>query len=324
MQEPAFRMIETNGVRLRTVVEGEGPLVILLHGWPQCWFLWRHQIAPLVAAGYTVAVPDQRGFGGSSAPPAIDDYNILNMTRDVVGLARALGHSTFNLVGHDWGCIIAWNTALLHPQACATVLGLSVPFWRAGKATVDPPGMDDRFWYIRYFQTPGVVEAELEADIRTSLLKAYYGLSGDAPPHVWMSQLAKPKNSRLLDLLPMPAQLPVWLSEEELDYYVAQYQHSGFRGPCNLYRNLPTMDALTPELENRRFTQPAAFIAGSRDEVLDYDSNWRERLPKAFDDLRFISLIEGAGHWLQMEKPAETTAEMLRFLKDVAPTGGRG
>ena len=312
-------MIETNGVTLRTVVQGDGPLVILLHGWPQCWYLWRHQIAPLVAAGYRVAVPDQRGFGGSSRPPAIEDYNIRQMAADVVGLAHALGYAEFNLIGHDWGCIIAWNTALLHPTHCKTVMGLSVPFWRAGRATIDPPGMEDKFWYIRYFQTPGVVEAELETDIRASLLRIYYGISADAPTLTWMKQLEYPRSSRLLDVLPLPARLPAWLSEADLAYYVAQYQHSGFRGPCNLYRNLPTMNALTLELEDRKFTQPAAFIAGREDNVLLYDSTWRQWFPQAFDDLRFIELIAGAGHWLQVEKPTETTTQMLRFLREVAP-----
>lgn len=319
MREPEFRYLETNGVTLRTVVQGDGPLVILLHGWPQCWFLWRHQIAPLVAAGYQVAVPDQRGFGGSSRPAAIADYDIRKMTSDVVGVARALGHDTFNLIGHDWGCIIAWNTALLHPSACRTVMGLSVPFWRVGRATIDPPGKDDRFWYIRHFQTPGVIEAELEADVRTALLKIYYGLSADAPRHSWIGQLAHPRDGGLLDVLPMPATLPAWLSEDELAYYVAQYERSGFRGPCNLYRNLPTMSALTPELEGARFTQPAAFVAGRDDDVLLYDPDWQSWFPKAFDDLRFIELIPDAGHWLQVEQPAATTAQMLRFLAEVAP-----
>lgn len=319
MIEPTFQFIETNGVTLRTVVKGDGPLVILLHGWPQCWYLWRHQIEPLVAAGYRVAVPDQRGFGGSSAPPAIDDYNIRTMAADVVGLARALGYAEFNLIGHDWGCLIAWNTALLHPDTCKTVMGLSVPFWRAGRATIDPPGMDDRFWYIRHFQTPGVIEAELEQDIRTSLLKIYCGLSADAPPMTWMKQLEHPRTSKLLDVLPLPAALPAWLTAEDLDYYVAQYTRSGFRGPCNLYRNLPTMNQITPELEGRKFTQPAAFVAGREDNVLHYDPTWQSWFPQAFDDLRFIELIDGAGHWLQVEKPAATTAQMLRFLREVAP-----
>ena len=318
MIEPTFQMIDTNGVTLRTVVKGEGPLVILLHGWPQGWYLWRHQIEPLVAAGYRVAVPDQRGFGGSSAPPAIEDYNIREMAGDVVGLAKALGYDKFNLIGHDWGCLIAWNTALLHEHACQSVMGLSVPFWRAGHATIDPPGMDDRFWYIRHFQTPGVIEAELEVDIRLSLRKVYYGLSADAPPLTWMKQLEHPRHSRFLDVMPMPAALPAWLSEDELAYAVAQYQKSGFRGPCNLYRNLPSMNALTPELENKKFSQPAAFGAGREDNVLLYDPTWQSWFAQAFEDLRFIELIDGAGHWLQLEKPAQTTALMLRFLREVA------
>lgn len=319
MQEPDFRYVETSGATLRTVVQGDGPLVILLHGWPQCWYLWRHQIEPLAAAGYCVAVPDQRGFGGSSRPAAIEDYDIRKMTGDVVGLARGLGYDEFNLIGHDWGCIIAWNTALLHPAHCRTVMGLSVPFWRAGRATIDPPGKDDRYWYIRHFQTPGLIEAELEADLRTSLLKLYYGLSADAPRHSWLGQLEHPRDSRLLDLLPLPAQLPAWLSEDDLAYYVAQYARSGFRGPCNLYRNLPTMNALTPELDGARFTQPAAFAAGREDDVLLYDPDWRSWFPDAFDDLRFIELIPDAGHWLQVEQPAATTAQMLRFLREVSP-----
>jgi len=319
MQEPTFRFIDSNGVRLRVVVAGEGPLVILLHGFPQCWYLWRHQIAPLVAAGYRVAVPDQRGFGGSEAPPNVADYNIRTLAADVVGLARALGEERFNLIGHDWGCIVAWNTALLHEDTCKSVMGLAVPFWRAGQATVDPPGMDDRFWYIRYIQAPGVAEAELEQDIRLSLRKIYYGISGDAPPLTWMKQLEQPRDSKLLDTLPLPAKPLAWLSEEDLDYYVQQYRTSGFRGPLNYYRNLPTMNALTPELEGKKFVQPAAFIAGSRDSVLHYDPNWRQWFPNFFHDLRFIELVDGAGHWLQVEKPQETTALMLRFLSLVEP-----
>lgn len=319
MQEPAFEMIETNGVRLRTVVSGEGPLVILLHGWPQSWYLWRHQIAPLAAAGYKVAVPDQRGYGGSSKPADVADYGIRQLTGDVAGLARALGYDEFNLIGHDWGCLVAWNTALLHADTCRSVMGLSVPFWRPTDATVNPPGMDDRFWYIRYFQEPGVVEAELEQDLEASLLKLYYGLSADSPYGAWMRQLEYPKSAGLLETLPETSSLPRWLSAEDFAYYVSQYRMSGFLGPCNWYRNIPTLAASTPELDGARFTQPAAFASGAQDDVLLYDPDWRASFPLAFDDLRFIEIIEGAGHWLQVEAPAATTAVMLRFLAEVEP-----
>jgi len=316
MKERHFEMINTNGVTLNTVVEGDGPLVVLLHGWPQCWYLWRHQIDPLVAAGYKVAVPDQRGYGASSKPDAVDAYNIRDLAADINGLALALGYDKFILIGHDWGCLVAWNTALLHPTSCTGVMGLSVPFWRPTAATVNPPGMDDRFWYIRYFQQPGIVEAELERDLEASLLQLYYGLAADSPFGAWMKQLEFPASATLLEALPKTDRLPSWLSAEDFAVYLESYRQSGFRGPCNWYRNIPTNNAITPELDNARFTQPAAFVAGAQDDVLLYDPDWRSSFGDAFNDLRFVEIIEGAGHWLQVEKPAETTAQMLRFLKE--------
>lgn len=315
MKNRHFEMIQTNGVTLRTVVEGKGPLVILLHGFPQCWYLWRHQIDPLVEAGFQVAVPDQRGYGGSDCPPAIADYNIRDLAADVAGIAPALGHDEFIVIGHDWGCMVAWNTALLHDKTCRAVMGLSVPFWRPGIEMVNPPGMDESFWYVRYFQEPEVPEAELERNIESSLLSTYYTISGDAPLATFMKQLEQPRTSGFSDILLTPEKLPPWLTQEDLAYYVKQYKTSGFRGPINWYRNIPTNNSLTPELESKRFTQPAAFVAGAEDDVLLMDPSWRDAFPKAFDDLRFIELVEGAGHWVQMEKPKESTALILRFLQ---------
>ena len=179
--------------------------------------------------------------------------------------------------------------------------------------------MDDRFWYIRYFQPQHIAEAELDKDIEASLLQLYYGLAADSPCGVWMKQIDFPRSAGLLDALPRTAKLPAWLSAQDFAYYVAQYRRSGFRGPNNWYRNMLYNNAITPELEKARFTQPAAFVAGSEDDVLLYDPNWRESFPKHFDDLRFIDIVAGAGHWLQVEKPAETTAQMLRFLREVEP-----
>ena len=194
-------------------------------------------------------------------------------------------------------------------------MGLSVPFWRITDAALNPVGMDDRFWYIRYFQEEGPAEAELEKDVERSLRILYYGLAGDSPAGSWMTQLEHPKSSGLLDALPQPETLPAWLSQADLDYYVEQYKTSGFRGPNNWYRNIPTNNGITPELEGKKFSQPAAFVAGTADDVLLYDPNWRDTFPEAFHDLRFIELIEGAGHWVQAEKPKETNALILRFLQ---------
>ena len=310
-----LQRIETNGITLETVVEGDGPLVILLHGWPQCWYLWRHQIAPIVEAGYRVAVPNQRGFGGSSAPDEIEAYNIRELAADVVGLSKALGYESFTLLGHDWGCIAAWNTALLHPDTCTAIMGLSVPFWRFGDDFVNPP--QDGFWYARLFQTPGLAERDLEADLEGSLSGIYYGLGGDVPRGTFLKQLDHPATASFREVFPPPAALPPWLTREDLAVYVDEYRKSGFRGPNNWYRNIPTMKALTPELEGARFSQPAAFAAGAEDVALMIDTDWQANFERSFDDLRFIEIIDGAGHWVQMEKPAETTSAILRFLESL-------
>ena len=319
IHEPDFQFIETNGVTLRTVVKGEGPLVILLHGFPEFWHLWRHQIAPIVDAGYKVAVPDQRGYAGSDAPSAVEGYDILQLTGDVVGLATALGYEKFILIGQDWGCIVAWNAALLYPDRISAVMGLSVPYWGRGKnpnALLNPPGLDGKYWYMRNWQQPGV-EIELDANIEASLRLTYYALSADSPPGTWMSQVMFPADTRLADLFDVPAELPSWLSQQDLDYHVAQFKNNGFRGGVNWYRNIERNWALTPQLADAKFTQPAHFIAGAQDDVLLYVPNWAEIMPAYFDDLRRVKLIEGAGHWLMLEKPQETTDEILLFLDSV-------
>jgi pimeloyl-ACP methyl ester carboxylesterase len=316
-----YQLIGTNGIHLRTVVEGNGPLVILLHGFPQCWYLWRHQIAPLVEAGFQVAAPDQRGYGGSDRPSAIEAYNIIELTNDVAGLADALGHEQFIVVGHDWGAPVAWHTALLHPHRVRAVVGLSVPYtrWRVGTLTRQE-NFGDNFWYMVYFQQPGVAEAELEADIRKSLRTIYYSVSGDAPPGLLLGQ--KPATAKFLDGMADPEHLPAWLTEEDLDYYVAQFEQSGFRGPLNWYRNIDRNIELTPQLdslETGKIQQPAFYIAGMKDPVLQFaGGRGVEQMDKWMADLRGKVFIEGVGHWTPMERPAEVNQALLGFLMTVA------
>ena len=321
MKPRNFQTIETNGIRLRVVVEGTGPLVILLHGWPQCWYLWRHQIDPLVAAGFQVAIPDQRGYGGSDKPAAIEAYNMLELTNDVAGIATALGHEKFLVVGHDWGAPVAWHTALLHPQRVKAVAGLSVPYtrWRKGTLT-QQEFYGDRFWYMVYFQQPGVAEAEFEADLRKSLRMIYYSVSADAPREGL--RMNKPSTAKFLDGMidpeTLPAPLPAWLTEEDLDYYVAQYEQSGFRGPINWYRNIDRNCDLTPQLEHAHIEQPSFFIAGKRDPVLAFgDGKGIESMQRRLNDLRGIVLLDDAGHWVQIERPNEVTEALLGFLNTV-------
>ncbi|WP_208345873.1 alpha/beta hydrolase [Aetokthonos hydrillicola] len=269
MKKRNFRTIETNSVHLNTVVEGDGPLVILLHGWPQCWYLWRNQIDPLVEAGFQVAVPNQRGYDSSDAPQEIEAYDILNLTGDVAGIADALGHETFIVVGHDWGAPVAWNTALLYEERVNAVVGMSVPYLRypIGSLT-NQENFGDNFWYMVYFQKPGIAEAEFEADIRRSLSKIYYSASGCAPEGIFLNP--KPSTSGFLDGLSDPEELPTGMTQEDIDYYVEQYTHSGFRGSLNWYRNIDRNMEVTPQLSGKKISQPALYIAGEKDPVLKF------------------------------------------------------
>jgi pimeloyl-ACP methyl ester carboxylesterase len=290
-------------------------LVVLLHGFPQSWYLWRHQIDPLVDAGFQVAVPDQRGYGGSDRPEPIEAYNIVELTNDVAGLASALGHEQFIVIGHDWGAPVAWHTALLHPKRVRAVVGMSVPYFRGQAGTMTKQeNFGDNFWYMVYFQKPGAAEAEFEADVRKSLRMIYFAASGDAPEGLWFVQ--KPATAKFLDGLIDPPSLPSWLSQQDLDYYVAQYQQSGFRGPLNWYRNIDRNVELTPQLEGVKIEHPSFFIAGSNDIVLSYGGGgWVAEMDRWLPDLRGKVIVEGAGHWVQAEKPAPVNEALLGFLK---------
>lgn len=315
--EPQFTFVQINGVRLRCVVEGEGPLAILVHGWPESWYSWRHQIAPLRTAGFRVVVPDVRGYGGSDAPAAVEAYDMESLIGDLLGLIGHFGERRAVLIGHDWGAPIVWNTAALHPDRVRAVAALSVPYAPRGKISSTELWRRlyaGRFFYQLYFQEPGRAEAEFEADIRGALRKIYYAGSGDAPKGIFPRD--KPADAPMLDTLPDPPTLPAWLSEQDLDYYVEQFRRSGFRGGLNRYRNQDRDWERLTALSGARITVPACFIAGSRDKVLRFvpDVDLVENMKRWIDDLRVCELIEGAGHWIQQERPAQVNAILLRFL----------
>lgn len=301
--------IETNGITLRTIVEGDGPLAILLHGFPRCWYLWRHQIDPLKEAGFRVAVPDQRGYGASSRPERIEDYNILELAADVIGLADALGEEKFYLVGHDWGCIVAWYTAWLYPHRLHCVMGLSVPLSPIGTYIVNPPGLDDNFWYIRYFQNPGVAEQEFEADIDRTM-RFFNGASK-------VMGTPKPRDAAMFGDDPTPTELQPAITEEDNAYYVASYTESGFRGPINWYRNMSRIHTLTPWLENAKVLVPAYFLGGAKDPVISFVPDGYNRQDALFSDLRGKQLIDGAGHLVQEEEPEVVSEAIVAFLSGI-------
>jgi pimeloyl-ACP methyl ester carboxylesterase len=312
-----LQMIDTGAARLRVALAGEGPLIVLIHGFPESWYSWRHQIPVLAEAGFRVAAPDVRGYGGSDRPHAIDAYAMKQMRGDIAGLIASLGAGKAIIVGHDWGAPIAYSTALFYPKRVRAVAGLSAPYLGRGPM----PSVElyrriyqDRFFYQLYFQEPGIAETELEADLRTSLRKVYYGSSGEAKKI--NDRIENPTGPGYLDRRVDPPSFPSWMTEADLDYYVGQFRDSGFRGPLNRYRNSERDFADMAAVGGRRLAQPSAFLAGSLDPVLSMipGIDMVEMMRAQCDDLRLVRLMEGAGHWLQQERPAEVNDALLEFL----------
>jgi pimeloyl-ACP methyl ester carboxylesterase len=317
-----MKFFEANGITIRAALEGDGPLVIMVHGWPELWYSWRHQIRALSAAGYRVVAPDVRGYGESDKPYPIEAYDMVEMTSDVVGLIEALGADQAILVGHDWGAPICWNTAALYPDRVSAIAGLSVPALRRGEvSSIDlwKQAYAGRFFYQLYFQAEGIAEAELEADIRTALRKIYFSYSGDRTPEDVRAIEGKGPNATFLEGLRDPDPFPTWLTDEDLDYYAAAFTKGGFRGPLNRYRAQQRDWELLPQLSELVIEPPSCFIAGALDPVrgivpgLDLYAN-----AGAFcSDFRGSTIVEGGGHWIQQEKPQEVNRALLRFLDEV-------
>ena len=325
MQDFAEQMVATNGIRLRTIVVGDGPLVLMVHGWPELWYSWRHQMRTLADAGYRVAAPDVRGYGGSDKPPAVADYRMSLITADMAGLVETLSDDgTAVIVGHDWGAPIAWTTTLLYPDQIRAVIALSVPW--GGRGEIPPLQLwkqlytdRGRFFYQVYFQQPGVAEAELEADMRGTLRKIYFAGSGEGIGNLPEEATHKGVDDTYLKGLPDPDSLPTWLSEADLDYFVAAFESSGMRGPLNRYRCQDMDWEELPQLSDMKIAQPACFIAGTKEPVLSFvpDVDMVENMRKRVPNLQQVRLIEGGGHWIQQEYPQEVSTAMLEFLRDL-------
>jgi pimeloyl-ACP methyl ester carboxylesterase len=312
-----FIKVENGGVSLNVAVKGEGPLILCVHGWPELWYSWRHQIERFAGRGYKVAAMDVRGYGGSSKPPEIAAYSMRNLASDVAAVIDALGGGAAILFGHDWGAPIVWNTALLHPGKVSAVAGLSVPYFPRGEAsllTAVRAIYAGRFFYQIYFQPEGVAEAELEADVATSLRKIYFALSGDAPVDKWLE--TKPADARLLDGMTDPQPFPAWLSARDLDVYVEAFRAGGFRGPLNRYRAQEIDFADLADLAGASITQPACFVGGERDAVRHFipGGDLYATPGAACADFRGSTIVPGAGHWVQQEAPEAVNAALEAFL----------
>ena len=318
----SHRTVEANGIHLHIAEQGEGPTVLLCHGFPESWYSWRHQLSALAAAGFRAIAPDMRGYGRSDRPEAIEQYTLLHLVGDMVGLLDALGIEQAAIAGHDWGAPVAWHAALLRPDRFRGVIGLSVPY--RPRTSVVPtsvmPQRDDAVFYQLYFQTPGVAEAEFERDVRTTLAKILYAASGDAPrlPGAGGGEVAMvSRDGGFLTRMPVPDILPAWLSKADLDFYVGEFTRTGFRGGLNWYRNIDRSWELLAPFVQAKVTVPALYMAGDRDLVVAFRNMDKAiaNLATYVPQLRGSVILPGCGHWTQQERAAEVSAAMIDFLR---------
>ena len=311
--------VENGSVKISVLADGPATCdalpILCVHGWPELAYSWRHQIAHFSAVGRRIAAMDVRGYGESDKPDGIAAYTMRELCGDVAAVIDAFGGRAI-LFGHDWGAPIVWHTALRHPDQVAAVAGLSVPYVPMG----DTPFLAamrhiyaGRFFYQLYFQEPGVAEAEFESDPQ-ALAKIYYGISGEGVAH--FTGQAKGPDDGFLTGMPMPDTLPAWMSADELAVYQAAFREGGWTGPLNRYRAQDIDFAERAPVAGRRIAQPAAFIAGTLDPVRRFvpGADMFADPGAACDDFRGATLIDGIGHWVQQEAPAETNAALDRFV----------
>jgi pimeloyl-ACP methyl ester carboxylesterase len=314
------RMIETNGIRLHVAEQGAGPLVILCHGFPECWYSWRHQLAALAAAGFHAVAPDLRGYGRSDRPPEVEKYTVLHDVGDLVGLVDALGSQQAVIAGHDIGATVAWQAALMRPDRFRAVIALSVPFRLQGFGTSVPPTSlmarnEDAVFYQLYLQTPEA-EAALGRDLRRTFRSQFYALSGDSPPPADGARFAgmiPRKGTFLAD----PASLPAWVTEADIDVYVGEFTRSGFRGALGWFRNIDrSWEQLAPYAGAAPIV-PALYIAGDRDFVVAANAQFVARQAALLPKLRPAVMLAGCGHWTEQERAPQVNDAMIDFLRSL-------
>jgi pimeloyl-ACP methyl ester carboxylesterase len=320
MPEVTHRMIETNGIRLHVAEQGEGPLIILCHGFPECWYSWRHQLGALAKAGFRAVAPDLRGYGRSDRPEEVEKYTILDDIGDIVGLVGALGAKQAVIAGHDIGAAIAWQATLLRPDLFRAVIALSPPFRTRGFGTSGPPTTlmprnENAVFYQLFLQTPEA-EVALGRDLRRTLRSQFYSLSGDKPPSAgggFAAGMVPRKGALLAD----PASLPPWITESDIDVYVEAFTRSGLRGPLSWWRNIDRGWELMAPFAGAAVTVPALYIAGDRDFVATAFSQDIAKQSALVPKLRPPIMLAGCGHWTQQERAPEVSAAMIDLLRQL-------
>jgi pimeloyl-ACP methyl ester carboxylesterase len=289
--------------------------VLLVHGFPETWYSWRHQLPAMAAAGYRAVAIDVRGYGRSSKPRAIEAYRMLAHVADNVAVVRALGATTATVIGHDWGSPIAATSALLRPDIFTAVGLLSVPYTL--RSSVRPTdafalaGGDEEF-YVSYFQQAGRAEAEMETDVRSWLRGFYTGLSGNAAHG--RNLFTIPHGGRMRDRLPDSDPLPRWLSEDDLDVYAQEFERTGLTGALNRYRNVDRDWEDLAAWDGAIIDQPAIFIGGEQDASTTWMADAIEAHGATLPKLRGSHLLDGCGHWVQQERAEDVSRLLIEWL----------
>jgi len=316
MIEITHRTVATNNIRIHLAEAGQGPTVLMIHGFPESWYSWREQLPVLAEQGYHAVAMDVRGYGRSSKPTRVQDYRMLKNVADVVGVVQAINNGKVTVVGHDWGAPIAWNSALLRPDLFTGVAGLSVPY-SAGGGAVRPTEMfalmagEDDF-YINHFQQVGKAEREIEEDIRQWILGFYWCASGDIVdgPNISMVR----KGGTVKEKLVYPDKMPTWMSQQDLDFYAREFEYSGFFGPLCRYRNVDRDWEDLACYADQPITIPAMFIGGEKDGPTMWGAasiaKYEQTLPRLYKS----EILSGAGHWIQQERAQRTNELLLDFL----------
>lgn len=317
--------VRTDELDIHILDEGEGPLVLLVHGFPDLAIGWHNQISSLAKAGFRAVAPDMRGYGLTGGPLEAGAYSIYSLVGDLVALVEALDYRQGVVIGHDWGAAVAWHAALLRPDMFHAVMGMAVPFQprrRHGPPTqvmryqAEKAGEDGL--YLAAFADP---EAHLpmDADPESALRKMFWAFDGSTSDADQATGRI-PAGQGLLDCISDKATLPPWMEPVHFDAYVAAFREGGFDRPLHWYRKIDANWARTRWLQGRRIVVPSAFVVGERDPVRRYAGHFEAELDQWLTDFRGMTVLPGVGHWLQQEAPEAVTEAILAFLWDLSLT----
>ena len=308
---PAPTIVNTGGINLAVHEMGEGPPVILIHGFPELAYSWRHQLPALASAGYRAIAPDMRGYGGSDKPPQVDDYTIQKLIGDVEGLMAALSIDKAVVIGHDWGAMLTWQMALLSPQRMAGLITLNIPHiprppinpinymrWKLGKD-----------FYIVNFQKSDEADRRFAEDPRRFINVMMRRRQFSRGPSATGSKKRRPLNLIAALDQDQPAGEAL-LSAEELDVYADAFAAGGFTGPINWYRNWAQNWKSTKGVD-QTVRVPALFVGAANDIIISQSQI--EAMRPFVPDLE-IQMIEECGHWTQQEKPDELNRIIIDWL----------